>query len=176
MHVQPATHPKRAIGILSGETRLSVGNPASRRTAAQPGPKGRTSVQKRIRTSRSVCGSEIRGQQPAHGRHRHGREQRRVGAEVDAVLGEDQKRHRRQERADHRHDLAPGVDAPPVPPHQIQQARARANLQDDVERILRACRAGRRSPTSRRTSRTVDEASGHHVVLLACASALMKRR
>ncbi len=39
-------------------------------------------------------------------------------------------------RAHHRDDLAPGIDAPPEPAQQVEQARAGADRNQDFERVL----------------------------------------
>src|SRR5581483_7882019 len=64
-------------------------------------------------------------------------EQTLGGADGDAVPREDEKHDRDDEGADHGDDLAPGVDAPPEPAQQVEQAGAGADLQDQVEAALR---------------------------------------
>ena len=80
---------------------------------------------------------QIRRREPAHRRHGDRRQERRVRAELDAVLLEDEQRDGHRERARHRDDLAPRIDAPPEPAHEVEQSRAGANLKDHIERVFR---------------------------------------
>ena len=153
---------RRAAGDPPDERQRDVvaggppaGQPACGESASSPDPPAGPSCRTRSSTARSVCG-------PSHAvATQHTVVTAIVMSSAACVLtpapllASDQQHDRHDERADHRDDLAPGVDAPPEPAHQIEQAGARADLQDDVEGVLRACRGRRRGRTSRRTSRTV---------------------
>ena len=89
-----------------------------------------------------------------------------VGASVQPLLLAHQQDDGNPERADHRHHLAPGVDAPPEPAQQVEQAGAGADLQDDVEVVLGRVHAGRPSRPSTRNRPTVARRPATHVVLL----------
>ena len=80
---------------------------------------------------------EICRRHPAHRRDGHRHQQRRVRAHGGAALREHEQRDGHRQRARHRDDLAPRIHAPPEPSHEVQQSGARADLQNDVERVLR---------------------------------------
>ena len=60
----------------------------------------------------------------------------RVRGQVVALLLGHQEDDRDQERAGHRDHLAPGVDAPPEPAKDVEEAGPGADLQDQVEAVL----------------------------------------
>src|ERR1700722_15988581 len=59
---------------------------------------------------------------------------RRVDAVAAAVGDEEPERH--DERAEHRADLAPGVYPPPEPAQEVNETGARANREQQRERVL----------------------------------------
>ncbi len=117
--VQPATQPTSASGMFSPGARaapavdraglLADGPPAGSERLDLP-------IERDERGTVRLRTQERRGH-PAHGRERDGRQQRRVRAEVEPVLREDEEDQRDHERTDHGHDFAPGVHAPPEPAH-----------------------------------------------------------
>ena len=87
--------------------------------------------------ARSVGACEKRRRQPDRGRDGNRGHERDVGRHGMAGLARSKEAERHQERARHRRDLAPGVDAPPEPPQQIDQPGAGADRENQVEALAR---------------------------------------
>ena len=58
--------------------------------------------------------------------------------DVRSHLIQDEEGDRDDKRAHHRGDFAPGVHPPPEPADEIKESGPRADLEYDVERLLRA--------------------------------------
>ncbi len=54
----------------------------------------------------------------------------------DPELAQDEEEDGKDERADHGVDFAPGVDPPPEPADEVEEARPGPDLEDDVEAVL----------------------------------------
>ena len=114
----------------------ALGMPAASRTRRPARAEG-PDLQEEGREDRAVrLRPQERGRDPGHGGHRDRDEKRRVRAQVDAVLGQDQQDQGDGEGADHGHHLAPGVDPPPEPAHEVEEAGPGPDLQDHVEGVL----------------------------------------